>query len=249
MALAAVRAGHEIVGVVSNSGEDRFGPPLKWDDSFPEADIALIAVRDSAIEKVASDLAESGPTYAVAAHLSGFVPVTALSILMERGVSTGGLHPLQTLPDPELGAESLAGAYAGIEGDTLAIDSLTHLAESMAMRTFHLRDEHRPAYHAAAAAAANFIVTSLATSADLFDSAEVDPEVVRPLVDQIVSNVFAGEPSDALTGPIERGDLETVIGHLTAAHEVSEEVGAQFRLLAEATAIRAGRREEMRLWS
>jgi len=117
------------------------------------------------------------------------------------------------------------------------------------MRTFHLRDEHRPAYHAAAAAAANFIVTSLATSADLFDSAEVDPEVVRPLVDQIVSNVFAGEPSDALTGPIERGDLETVIGHLTAAHEVSEEVGAQFRLLAEATAIRAGRREEMRLWS
>ena len=46
----------------------------------------------------------------------------------------------------------------------------------------------------------------------------------------------------------EMGDVETVIGHLTAAHEVSDYVGRQFKLMAEATAIRAGREEDLRRW-
>jgi len=249
IALAAGRAGHEIVGVVSHGGDSRFGPTLGMEGTWPESDLLLIAVRDGDISKVAEAVSGRRPTFAVAAHLSGFVPVSALAGLVDKGVSTGGFHPLQTLPDPDVGADSLRGAYAGIDGDQLAVDSLTLFAESMGMRTFRLSDEYRPAYHAAAAAAANFVVTSLATAKDLFDSAGVDPAVVIPLVERVVANVFAGEPSDPLTGPIARGDLETVIGHLTAAHQVSDEVGAQFRLLAEATAIRAGRAEETRLWS
>jgi predicted short-subunit dehydrogenase-like oxidoreductase (DUF2520 family) len=51
-----------------------------------------------------------------------------------------------------------------------------------------------------------------------------------------------------LTGPIARGDIETVIGHLTAAREVSEHVGRQFQLMAEATTIRAGREEDLHRW-
>lgn len=248
MALAASHAGHEIAGIVSRAGESPYGPPLEM-GGLPPADLVLIGVRDADIAGVAAELSEHDPNYAVAAHLSGFVPVTVLAPLADLGVSTGGLHPLQTLPDPVTGAASLDGAYAGVGGDQLAVDSLTLLAESLGMHAFPLPDDLRPAYHAAAAAAANFVVTSLATAIDLFESSGIDPAVVQPLVDRVVANVFAGPPLQAMTGPIARGDLETVIGHLTAAHRVSEAVGAQFRLLAEATAIRVGRQAETRLWS
>lgn len=245
LALAASARGHEIVGVISRREDERFGPAVGIDD-LPEADLLLICVPDDQIEPTVDRLALRQLPVPVVAHVSGFVPTTVLAPL--SGVSGGGFHPLQTLPDPETGAVSLAGSYVGIEGDELAFDTLTHLALSLELLPFRLSDEVRPTYHAAAAAAANFLVTSLATSSDLLDAAGIDRNVTRPLVDQVVRNVFASGARAALTGPIARGDTETVVGHLVAAHQVSDSVGQQFRLLAEATAILAGRYAEVENW-
>lgn len=247
MALAAESAGHEIAGVLSRRPVERW-ESLQWDISLPEADVALVAVRDEAIAEVATRIAPHVSEVGVVAHLSGFTPVLVLHEIQERGTAVGGFHPLQSLPDPETGAAALAGAFVGIDGDPLAIDVLTHLASSLGMEPFHLDDSARPAYHAAAAAAANFVVTSLAVSADLFQSADIDPKVSRPLVERAVANVFDKGAGAALTGPIARGDIETVVGHLEAAHRVSSHVGRQFRLIAEATAIRAGREEDLHRW-
>lgn len=248
MAIATRRAGHDVVGVLSRTPGHGYGPELEWDRELPEADVVLIAVKDDAITAVAERLSGHVVNVGVVAHLSGFVPVSSLRVLQEGGTAVGGFHPLQSMPDPETGAAGLKGAYVGIDGDSLAIDTLTHLAGSLGLTPFRLTDQARPAYHAAAAAAANFVVASLGVSGDLFEAAGVDPEVSEPLVRQVVSNVFEKGASAALTGPIARGDIETVIGHLTVAREVSEDVGRQFRLMAEATTIRAGRREDLSKW-
>lgn len=248
MAIASRRAGHEIVGVLSRTPGHGYGPDLEWDRDLPEADVVFIAVNDDAISEVAERLEGLVEDVGVVAHMSGFVPVTALRAIQEAGTAVGGFHPLQSMPDPESGAEGLEGAYVGIDGDSLAIDTLTHLADSLGLNPFRITDRARPAYHAAAAAAANFVVASLAVSADLFEAAAVDPAVSGPLVRRVVSNVFEKGAPAALTGPIARGDIETVIGHLTVAREVSEDVGRQFTLMAEATAIRAGRHEDLPKW-
>lgn len=248
LALACRAAGHEIVGVLSRSPGQDYGPALEWDSPLPGADVALLAVKDDAIAEVTERIEPHVGAVAVVAHLSGFVPIVTLRPLQEKGIAVGGFHPLQSMPDPVRGAEGLDGAYVGIGGDPLAIDALTLLAGSVGLTPFRLEDRSRPAYHAAAAAAANFVVAALAVSADLFESAGVDPVVSRPMVSQVISNVFEGGPAQALTGPISRGDIETVIGHLTAAREVSDEVGRQFRLMAEATTIRAGRESDLRRW-
>lgn len=247
IALAAHTAGHDIAGVLSRHHSERWAN-LDWDSPLPEADIALIAVRDEAIAEVAVRIAPHLSEVGVVAHLSGFTPVLVLHEIQERGTAVGGFHPLQSLPDPETGARALAGSFVGIDGDPLAVDVLTHLASSLQMEVFRLDDSARPAYHAAAAAAANFVVTSLAVSGDLFHSADIDPRVSRPLVERAVANVFDTGAAASLTGPIARGDIETVIGHLEAAHQVSSHVGRQFRLIAEATAIRAGREEDLHRW-
>lgn len=248
IALAAPDAGHVIAGVISRSGDARFGPPLELEAPLPSADLLLIAVGDEAIAEVAASMAPRVGSVPVAAHLSGFVPTTALRPLADRGVAIGGFHPLQTLPDPESGAAALAGSYAGIGGEGLAFDTLSALANSLGMEWFRLSDEMRPSYHAAAAAAANFVIASLSVAGDLFEQAAVDPKVAEPLVQRAVANFFE-QGASALTGPIARGDTQTVRGHLVAAEEVSAEVGRQFRLLAEATAIRAGRANEVAKWS
>jgi len=248
LATAAPVAGHEIVGVLSRSSSLDYGPALPWDTQLPEADVVLIAVNDDAIATVAERLQPMVDKVAVAAHLSGFVPVLALKPIHERGTAVGGFHPLVSMPDPASGAAALRGAFVGIGGDQLAVDALTHLGSSLGLDVFRLEDADRPAYHAAAAAAANFVVTSLAISGDLFESAGIDPRVSRPLVERVVANCFDKSPSQSLTGPIARGDVDTVIGHLTAANEVSDSVGQQFQLMVEATAVRAGRERDLHRW-
>lgn len=248
IAIASTRVGHEIVGVLTRSGESPFGPVLDWTDELPEADVLFVAVRDDAIATVVERLVPIAGNVAVATHLSGFVPVLTLHPFQEAGIAVAGFHPLQSMPDPEMGAKALSGAYVGIGGDPLAVDTLTHLAGTLDMEPFRLDDDSRPAYHAAAAAASNFVVTSLAVAADLFESAGIDPKVSRPLVERAMANVYKEGARRSLTGPITRGDIDTVIGHLTAAHEVSDEVGKQFRLMAEATTIRAGREEDLHRW-
>ncbi|MEX1038780.1 MAG: DUF2520 domain-containing protein [Acidimicrobiia bacterium] len=248
IALAAIAADHEIVGVVSNDREDRFGPSLSPGIPWPDADLVLICVKDDQIESVAEALSEWIGDTPVVAHVSGFVPVTALRPLSSPSVSIGGFHPLQTLPDPERGATALAGSHVGIGGEELAEDTLIHFGVSLGMEPFRLEDEVRPLYHAASAAAANFVATALATASDLYAAAEIDPSVAEPLVARIAHNVFQSGGRESLTGPIARGDTETVVGHLVAAHQVSESVGKQFRLMAEATAILAGRFNEVKDW-
>ena len=174
--------------------------------------------------------------------------MTSLYPLQESGIAVGGFHPLVSMPDPRSGWSSLSGAFVGIGGDPLAVDTLTHLGKSLGLEPFRLEDHARPAYHAAAAAAANFVVTSLAVSDDLLASVDIDHEVLRPLISHVVANVFDQGAAESLTGPIARGDVDTVIGHLTAANEVSESVGTQFRLLAEATSMRAGRDRDLKQW-
>ena len=248
LALASQRAGQEIIGVLTRSGESDLGPSLDWRSDLPSADILFITVSDAAIPSVVERLTPIAGEMAVVAHLSGFVPVMALHPFQEHGIAVAGFHPLVSMPDRETGSEALAGSYVGIGGDQLAIDALTHLAGTLDMEPFHLDDDSRPAYHAAAAAAANFVVASLAVSADLFDAAGVDPKVSRPLVERAIANVYEQGADASLTGPIARGDIETVIGHLTAARDVSDDVGKQFRLMAEATTIRAGRTKDLDRW-
>lgn len=248
IALAAARSGHRIAGVLSRSPDSTYGPPLSWDDPLPDCDLLLIAVRDDAIEEVSARLATVAASVPVAAHMSGFTPVSALDELARVGVARGGFHPLQTLPDPERGAAALAGAYVGIGGDPQAVETLSELALSLGLTPFSLLDESRPEYHAGAAAAANFVITALATAGDLMQSAHVDPVVTRPLVERAVANLYETDAKSALTGPITRGDVSTVIGQLAAARRVSEGVGEQYQLMAEATAIRAGRKGDIGRW-
>jgi predicted short-subunit dehydrogenase-like oxidoreductase (DUF2520 family) len=125
----------------------------------------------------------------------------------------------------------LDGAWGAVTAETEdARAGGLWLAETLGLRPFELSDAARPLYHAGAAIASNYLVTLHAVAADLFRAAGAPPEALVPLMQRTIENGFE------LTGPIERGDWETVEAHRRAIRAARPELEPLYDVLAEATA-------------
>ena len=192
-----------------------------------EPELVLLCVPDRAIPEVAAAVAP-GPWVA---HVSGATGLAALEPHSRRF----SMHPLQTFTKTR-GAEQLDGAWAAVtaeSGDALAVGFW--LAETLGLRPFELDDDARSAYHAGAAVASNYLVTLRAAAGRLLEEAGAPPEALDPLMRRTIENDFE------LTGPIARGDWETVERHLEAIREHAPELEELYLVLARATADVAGR--------
>jgi predicted short-subunit dehydrogenase-like oxidoreductase (DUF2520 family) len=182
----------------------------------------LLCVQDAAIRDVARDLV---PGHGWIAHVSGGTPLSALDPHQRRF----GLHPLQTFTRGR-GPEQLDGAYAGVTAETAeAREHGFELARLCGVTPFELADEARPLYHAGAAIASNYLVTLHRVASELFRAAGAPPEALVPLMQRTIENGFE------LTGPIERGDWETVEAHRAAIRATRPELEPLYDILAEAT--------------
>ena len=137
----------------------------------------------------------------VIAHLAGSLGLDVLAPHVRRAA----LHPLASLPSPEVGAERLRGAWFAIAGDPL----VQSVVDALEGRSFEVSDERRAAYHAAAAIASNHLVALLAQVERVAEGAGVPFDAYLDLVRATVENVAALGPIDALTGPAARGDDAT----------------------------------------
>src|SRR5207247_6358815 len=102
------------------------------------------------------------------------------------------------------------------------------LAELLGLQPFELADDERPLYHAGAVIASNYLVTVHRAAADLLLAAGAPPEALEPLMLRTIENEFE------LTGPVSRGDWETVEAHMRAIHDEAPDLEAMYRVLAEA---------------
>ena len=187
-----------------------------------DGDLVVICVPDDAIADVAAGL-EPGPWVA---HVSGATSLAALEPHRRRF----SLHPLQTFTHAR-GPEQLDGAWGAVTSETEEAQAAGFwLAETLGLRPFALDDAARPLYHAGAAIASNYLVTLHEVASDLFRAAGAPPEALVPLMQRTIENDFE------LTGPIERGDWETVDAHRRAIRAARPELEPLYDVLAEATA-------------
>ena len=192
---------------------------VRLDAAGPE--LVLLCVPDRAIADVARSVAP-GPWLA---HVSGATPLAALDPHVRRF----GLHPLQTFTRTR-GAEQLDGCWAALTTETPeAAEAGRALAGLLGVRPFDLDDGRRVLYHAGAAIASNYLVTLRRAAGRLLEAAGAPPEALDPLMRRTIENGFE------LTGPIARGDLDTVRAHEQAIAGAEPELGPLYRVLAEAT--------------
>jgi predicted short-subunit dehydrogenase-like oxidoreductase (DUF2520 family) len=187
-----------------------------------DGQLVLLCVPDTAIAEVARDI-EPGPWVA---HVSGATSLSALDP-HERRFS---VHPLQTFTRRR-GAEQLDGAFAAVTGKSEAARERGFwLARTLGLEPFLLGDEARPLYHAGAAIASNYLVTLHRVASELLRAAGAPPEALVPLMRRTIDNGFE------LTGPIERGDWQTVEAHRRAIREAAPELEPMYDVLADVTA-------------
>jgi len=210
------RVGRAIAPALSAAGIDVAGPLGRDDAPPPSADAVLLCVPDAAIAEAAAAYAGVAP---LVGHTSGATP---LDVLAPAGADAFGLHPLQTFAEGDGRFDGLGCAIGGTTPGALA--AADALARCLGMRPFELADADRPAYHAAASIASNFLVALEAAAERVGAAAGLDREMLVPLVRQTVENWAALGPERALTGPVSRGDEAPVARQREAVMEVAPEL-------------------------
>lgn len=209
-----------------------------------ETTAVFLSVPDDVLPEMAHTLAGQGraPGACAAFHLSGALSTDVLAPLHHRGYSVGSLHPLQSLAHPVPAAARLRGSYFAVSGEPEAVRVAHRLLRHLDAHGLSVPVAGRPLYHAAAVVAANYVPTLLALAGRLLVQAGVAPEqavdALLPLARGALDNVEEMGLVDALTGPVTRGDVETVRIHLMAMEprerEVYRTLGRELVVLARA---------------
>jgi predicted short-subunit dehydrogenase-like oxidoreductase (DUF2520 family) len=199
-----------------------------------QARAALLCVPDTSIEAASAAISEAVPPLRFVGHTSGATGLSGLDPASSRGARAFSIHPLQTIPD---GTATLTEAPCAVSAeDAEARRIATALAVRLGMHPFPLPEESRAAYHAAASIACNYLVAVEETAVELLERTGIESarELLAPLVLRTAAN-WAERGGDALTGPIARGDEETVERHLEAIRDTAPELLDVYRALAERT--------------
>ncbi len=231
------RAGMSLVAALAAAGWESIGLLGRNDDPTAAAhgvDLLVLATPDAAIREVATSVRPVPTTVVV--HLSGATGLDAL----DPHVLRASLHPLVSMPDAEVGAQRLVGAWFAVAGERRAMGLVRRLVDDLDGRSFPVASGDRAVYHAAAVVASNHLVALMGQVARLADAVGVPLDAYLDLAAGSLDNVRGVGPSAALTGPAARGDVKTVEAHLAALP--ADERDTYRALAAEARRL-AGRRE------
>jgi predicted short-subunit dehydrogenase-like oxidoreductase (DUF2520 family) len=188
----------------------------------PHTAAVFLAVPDDVIPELAHALAGHGPAPegCVAFHLSGALSTDVLAPLDARGYALGSLHPLQAIANPITGAQRIPGSYLAVTGSPEAVAVARRIAAVLGSRVLTVPESRRAAYHAAAVMASNFLPPLLDAACRILERAGIPYDeglsALVPLVRGTLHNIEEEGLGEALTGPIVRGDAETVALHLRA---------------------------------
>jgi predicted short-subunit dehydrogenase-like oxidoreductase (DUF2520 family) len=215
------------------------------------AELTLIAAPDGEIPGLVRSLRI--PRGGVAAHTCASLEAGALRPLKPAGA----IHPLRSFADPARAAELFPGTACAIDGDPEAVKRLEEFARAIGGEPLRVRTGRKALYHAGAVFASNYLVAILDAALRLFEEAGVPRGAAAPalakLAEGTLANVESAGIPAALTGPVERGDVDTVRRHVEAlaagAPELAEAYGALGRRAIEVALAKGtiGRAEAGRL--
>lgn len=217
--------------------------------------LLILAVPDDVLHRVANELGHAGPAPGgcVALHLSGALSTDVLAPLHAAGYALGSLHPLQTVADPWSGAERLRGCAYAIAGEPAALMASRRLVAALDGMPLVIPPALRPLYHASAVMASNYVLAAAAAVARTLAEAGIDEDqavhAVLPLMRGTMDNMEQLGLGAALTGPVARGDVDTVRLHLSRLspreRRLYSALGLETVQLARATGLDPARAETL----
>lgn len=243
-------AGHTVVAAAGESDASRRraadllpGVPLrKPSDVARESELLLLTVPDDMLPNVVKVLADSGALHAgqYVAHTSGRHGLAVLAPAAAVGARVIALHPAMTFTGTAVDLERLRGCVFGLTAGPAEREVAEALVADLGGRPTWVPEEMRTLYHAGLAHGANHLVTLVSEAMGLLAAAGVDDPAgtLRPLLDAALDNAL-DHGDAALTGPIVRGDVQTVAAHLADIAAKAPDTVPSYVALAWATLDRA----------
>ena len=227
LALRLADRGYPIRAVVSRTRASAevlaraVGAPVASDrlsDLPADASLVALCVPDGDLADLAETLTgvQRAWSRTVVLHTSGAMPASVLAPLAAEGADTLAFHPLQAIVRNS-DAHTLDGVYVGLEGEPRALAAGVELVSGLGLHYVVVSAEAKPRVHLAAVMASNFLVTLLGVVQEVLGSVGIDRAdamaMLAPLLQGTLDNLTASSPEDALTGPVARGDVETLRRH------------------------------------
>ncbi len=215
----------------------RFTAPLNQADAplrkaLEMSELIIIAVSDDAISEVSEALCDGGALApgTVITHTSGCLSSQVLSV--PEDCSRGSLHPLAACPDPGSTRAILKDTFFALEGEANAIAPLTDLVKSLGSQSAVITAAHKARYHAAAVLSSNLMVALLALAQD--EARAIGLKDMEPHLTNLALGALARVKDQGLeqglTGPLVRGDTQTIKKHL---EQLSPQAATTYRALSQ----------------
>ncbi len=211
------------------------------------ADVYLIGTPDDAIVLRCQELAALGILLSTSTvfHCSGSLPSTILASARTVGAHVASVHPIRSFAQPNAVLHAFAGTWCGVEGDEAALALLEPAFMRISAQLARIDPTQKALYHAAAVFASNYLVTLVDVALQAYQQAGIPREtalaMVAPLVRHTSDNLLQSGPEQALSGPILRGDRETVRNQYRAVHSWDRRHGRLYCQLGRLTALLARR--------
>jgi predicted short-subunit dehydrogenase-like oxidoreductase (DUF2520 family) len=235
LGLALHHAGYKITEVVSRKSKGAqsragalAGKVKARRRTFGEqlsADLLWFCVPDREIAGRATAIAQTSSwSGKIAFHSSGALASEELAALRRGRASVASVHPLMTFVRSV--SPSLTGVPFALEGDAAAVRVARTIVRSLEGKAFLIAKRYKPAYHAWGAFASPLFIALLVTAEKVAGAAGLSRASARrmmlPILRQTLSNYAAHGPSAAFSGPIVRGDVDTINKHLKILSSVPE---------------------------
>jgi len=192
-----------------------------------EAHISLLTTPDDDIQTLSRQLSDSFKPDSVVAHCSGALSSGILSAARQNNCALASIHPLNSFPTLAASLTTFSnaehGTYLYAEGDRLALELLLPLAREIGFKTLTLAPKAKTAYHAACVFACNYLTTLMDISLATAETASLERDefwqAIQPLIQTTLTNISERGTVKSLSGPLARGDIETIERHLSVLDE------------------------------
>ena len=206
------------------------------------ADLILITVSDDAIEAVCNELSTQHalPQNAIVAHCSGALDSDILtSAEQSANCAIASMHPLQSFPNINSALKNIDNTYCYYEGNPTALDKVKSFVSEIGMTPILINKQAKVLYHIVGVTACNYLSSLMDTALEVAELADIDRETMWqslfPLISATLSNINQQGTANALTGPIERGDIRTIRKHVDVLLKTTPEISHIYATLGVQT--------------
>ena len=193
-----------------------------------ESTILFLTTPDGALKSVWNELKKESIQNKIVCHFSGSLSSDLFSNREEYGVSAASFHPMYAFSSKFTSYEQLNHVIFTAEGDSHALSVVGDIFRKAGNKVCVMESAKKTRYHASASMISNLMIglyeMSIQMLMDCGFSREDAVELTTPLVQNNIKALLHSSPEEALTGPIERGDTETVKKHLSVLTEAEKEV-------------------------